>query len=195
MKKLTPVLCSLLLLTSAALWAQEAPSSEVKSTQSKPLVQSTDYPWFVGGAIGFAFGSSYDYAEFSPILGYQISSHFQLGGSLTFRYRKDKRFDPDLSTTDQGASILARVFIWGPIFIQGEAERLNWDYIARLEDGGYTVVESTYTGLYAGFGFVQATSPRSAMYMTFLWDFEYESGVPSPNPDPFMIRIGYGFKF
>ena len=62
-------------------------------------------------------------------------------------------------------------------------------------EGDYTVIESTYTGYYAGAGFVQATSPRSAMYMTFLWDFTYEDGVPSPNPNPFMIRIGYGFKF
>ncbi len=195
MKKLIPPFCALFLLTAATLCAQEAPPSEPKSAPYKPLVQTTDYPWFAGGAVGFAFGTSVNYAEFSPILGYQISSRFQIGGSLTFRYRKDKRYEPDLSTTDQGASILGRVFVWGPVFLQGEVERLNWDYIARVDDGIYSVIESTYTGIYAGAGFVQATSPRSAMYMTFLWDFNYEDGVPNPNPNPFMIRIGYGFKF
>ena len=195
MKKLIPVFYLLLLLVSATAGAQGTPAGEVSSPPAKPLVQTTDYPWFAGGAVGFAFGTAVNYAEFSPILGYQISSRFQIGGSLTFRYRKDKRFDPDISTTDQGASILGRVFVWGPVFIQGEVERLNWDYIAYTIEGDYTVIESTYTGYYAGAGFVQATSPRSAMYMTFLWDFTYEDGVPSPNPNPFMIRIGYGFKF
>ena len=167
--------------------------------QTPPPVKKTrasiPNPWFLGGAVGFAFGSQTNYIEFSPIVGYQIATRFQIGGSLTFRYRKDKRYEPDLSTTDIGASVLGRYFVWGPIFIQGEVERLEWEYLARTEDGGVTSVDSTYTGLYAGPGFVMASGPKSAMYMTFLWDFNYEKNVPSPNNDPFIIRIGYGFRF
>ena len=188
------VLC---LLVAVAAGAQEAqPTAEDPPPPPKKPRPKIEKPWFVGGAVGLAFGSEVNYLEFSPIFGYQILPKFQLGGSLTFRYRKDKRFDPDITTTDQGASILGRYFVFGPIFLQAEVERLNWEYIGTPDDGEtFVPVESTYTGLYGGAGFVLAQTPRTAMYMTFLYDFNYEKDVPSPNSDPFLIRIGYGFKF
>jgi len=188
---------ALCLLVSVAVVAQEAPpTTEDPPPPVKKPRPKIEKPWFVGGAVGLAFGSEVNYIEFSPLFGYQILPKFQLGGSLTFRYRKDKRFDPDLTTTDQGASVLGRFFVFGPIFLQAEVERLNWEYIGTADDGEtFTTVESTYTGLYAGAGFVLAQTPKSAMYMTFLYDFNYEDGVPNPNSDPFLIRIGYGFRF
>ncbi len=171
--------------------------AQEQQPQAPPTTTKTtiENPWFIGGAFGFAFGTEGNYAEFSPIIGYQISPLFQVGGSLTFRYRKDKRYEPDLSTTDIGASLLARFYVWGPVFLQGEVERINWEYLVREEDGDLVTVESPYTGLYAGAGFALETSPRSAMYMTFLWDFNHESDVPNPNDNPFIVRIGYGFRF
>ena len=191
------VICLVLAVSAAA---QEGESEEPQTykekyeQQQKKIKKPIEYPWFVGGAVGFAFGSETSYAEFSPVFGYRISQKFQLGGSLTFRYRKDKRFEPDLSTTDFGGSIVGRYFVFDPIFLQAEVERLNWEYVARTDDG-YTTVDSTYTGLYAGLGFVQQAGPRSAMYMSFLWDFAFDSDEPSPNTHPWLIRIGFGFKF
>ena len=119
---------------------------------------------------------------------------FQLGGSLTFRYRKDKRFDPDVSTTDVGGSIVGRFFVYDPIFLQAEVERLNWEYIG-FDGENYVPVEDTYTGYYAGFGFVQKASNRVAMFMSFLYDFSYDENEPSPNTRPFLVRIGFGYLF
>ena len=191
----------MLCLASASTGVAQESESEAPQTykeklaqQQKKTKQPIEFPWFAGGAVGFAFGSETSYAEFSPVFGYRFSRDFQLAGSLTFRYRKDKRFDPDLSTTDFGGSIVGRYFVYDPFFLQVEVERLNWEYVARTEDG-YTTVDSTYTGLYAGFGFVQQVSARSAMYMSFLWDFAYDRAEPSPNTDPWLIRIGYGFTF
>jgi hypothetical protein len=194
------VVFGLCLLGASAAAAQEGESEapqtykEQYDRQQKKARQAIEYPWFVGGAVGFALGSETSYAEFSPIVGYRLSQKFQLGASLTFRYRKDKRFDPDLSTTDFGGSILGRYFILEPFFLQAEVERLNWEYVTRTDDGLDTV-DSTYTGLYAGFGFVQRAGKRSAMYMSFLWDFAYRSDEPSPNTHPWLIRIGFGFTF
>jgi hypothetical protein len=160
----------------------------------KQAKKTIKYRWFVGGAFGFAAGSETAYAEVSPIFGYRVSQLFQIGGSLTFRYRKDKRYEPDLSTIDQGGSIVGRLFVYDPIFLQAEVERLNWDYLALVDDT-VTVVEDTYTGYYAGFGFVQRASDRVAMYMAFLYDFAYDDNEPSPNTRPFLVRIGFGFAF
>jgi len=33
------------------------------------------------------------------------------------------------------------------------------------------------------------------MYMSFLWDFAYRDDEPSPNTNPWLIRIGFGFMF
>lgn len=188
------------LLVTVSVGAQEGESEKPQTYKEqyekyqKQAKKAIEYPWFVGGAVGFAFGSETSYAEFSPVFGYRFSPLFQLGGSLTFRYRKDKRFDPDLSTTDVGGSIVGRFFVFDPVFLQAEVERLNWEYIARTEDG-YTTVDSTYTGLYAGFGFVQQATERASMYMSFMWDFTYEENEPSPNTRPWLIRIGFGFNF
>ncbi len=64
-----------------------------------------------------------------------------------------------------------------------------------MSEEGYGTVEDTYTGYYAGFGFVQRASKRVAMYMSFLCDFAYDENEPSPNTRPFLIRIGFGFTF
>ena len=147
-------LACLVLAVSAA--AQEGEPEEPQTykekyeQQQKKAKKPIEYPWFIGGAVGFAFGSETSYAEFSPVFGYRI--------------------------------------------LQAEVERLNWEYVARTGDG-YTTVDSTYTGLYAGLGFVQQATPRSAMYMSFLWDFAYDSDEPSPNTHPWLFRMSYGFSF
>jgi len=201
MKVAPSIIVFALCLTGAAAAAAQEGESEAPQTykeqyekQQKKVKEPIEFPWFAGGAVGFAFGSETSYAEFSPIFGYRIFQKFQLGASLTFRYRKDKRYEPYLSTTDFGGSILGRYFIYDPFFIQAEVERLNWEYVARTDDGLDTV-ESTYTGLYAGFGFVQRAGKRSAMYMSFLWDFAYRNDEPNPNNHPWLIRIGFGFTF
>jgi len=183
------------LLVAMSVAGQEKPSGREES----PPPQGTGSPpppdpWFVGGAVGLAFGDEVNYIEFSPIAGYRISRKFQLGATLTFRYRKDKRFEPDLSTTDVGGSLFGRYFVLDPIFLQVEVERLNWEYLVIVNDD-YVAVDSVYTGLYAGIGYSLPMGPNAAMYMSFLWDFAYDSNEPSPNPHPWLIRIGYGVVF
>ncbi len=160
----------------------------------KQAKKAIEYPWFAGGLFGVAFGSETSYVEVSPIASYRFSRRFQLGTRLTFRYRKDKRFDPDLSTTDVGAAILGRFYVFDPVYLQAEVERLDWEYIG-FDGSDYVAVEDTYTGYYAGFGFVQRASNRVAMYMSFLWDFAYDDTEPSPNSHPWLIRIGFGYTF
>jgi hypothetical protein len=73
-------------------------------------------------------------------------------------------------------------------------ERLNWEYVGILDDQ-FIVVDSVYTGYYAGVGYYLPMGSNGAMYMSFMWDFSYDSSEPSPNPNPWLIRIGYGVTF
>ena len=160
----------------------------------KQAKKAIEYPWFVGGLVGLAFGSETSYAELSPILSYRFSQKFQVGTRITFRYRKDKRFDPDVSTTDVGAAVLGRFYVFDPVYLQAEVEWLNWDYLASTDEG-IVVVDDVYKGYYAGFGFVQRAGNRVNMYMSFLWDFSHDDNEPSPNSNPWLIRIGIGYTF
>jgi hypothetical protein len=182
-----------LVLPAAAL-AQSPQPSGPSSSPAAPAAPTPSYKWFAGGAFGLGFSNVSDYIEFSPLIGYRIVPQFQIGGSITFRYRNDKRFDPDLSTTDFGASLVGRYFVFGPIFLQGEVERIEFEYIERLDEEAFVTRESTYTGLYGGFGFVQGAG-RGAVFMSFLWDFNYNDDEPTPQNNPFQIRIGYGIRF
>jgi hypothetical protein len=195
-----PLVFACCLMTAALAVAQESEPEEPQTYKEQyekyqqQAKKAIEYPWFVGGLAGLSYGSETSYAEISPILSYRVSHLFQVGTRLTFRYRKDKRYEPDVSTTDIGAAVLGRFYVFDPVYLQAEVERLNWDYLAATEDG-IEVVEDTYTGYYAGFGFVQGAGGRASMYMSFLWDFSYKDDEPSPNSHPWLIRIGLGFNF
>ena len=89
--RIVVLMCCLIFAVTAG--AQEGETEEPQTYKEqyekykKQAKKAIEYPWFVGGAVGFAFGSETSYAEFSPVIGYRISHLFQLGGSLTFRYR------------------------------------------------------------------------------------------------------------
>lgn len=191
-------ICLLLAVPATAQEGEEPEEPQTYKEQyerhKKQAKKALEYPWFVGGLAGLAFGSETSYIELSPIASYRFSHLFQLGTRLTFRYRKDKRYEPDVSTSDIGAAVLGRFYVFDPIYLQAEVERLNWDYLIATEEG-IEVVEDTYTGLYAGFGFVQGAGSRTAMYMSFLWDFAYDDNEPGPNTKPWLIRIGIGYTF
>ena len=58
------------LLVALSALAQEAqPTSEDSPPPPKKPRPKIEKPWFVGGAVGLAFGSEVNYIEFSPIFG------------------------------------------------------------------------------------------------------------------------------
>ncbi len=147
---------------------------------------------YVGGWLGAAFGSDVDFVEAAPELGFRVSPKFQLGGSLVYRYRNDKRFDPDLSTTDLGGALFGRYFVYAPLYLQAGVERLSWEFVSRLPDGGLITVDADHTAFLVGPGFALPMGPRVATYMSFLYDLNYNSNEPNPYERPWLIRIGIG---
>ena len=172
--------------------AQEDPVPLPTSTPTLPSQPKLKNRFYVGGWLGASFGDVVSSVQVAPELGFIVVPKFHLGGSLVYRYRKDKRFDPDLSTTDIGGSLFGRYFVYAPIFLQGGIEQLNWDFIGNDPNGGLTTTNLDHTAILVGPGFALPLGPSAATYMAFLYDVNYDSEGPNPYERPWMIRIGVG---
>ena len=180
----------LIVLLSGSVVAQEehgldtspppAPTSSVKER------------FYVGGWLGAAFGDVVSSVQVAPELGFIINPKIHLGGSLVYRYRKDKRFEPDLSTTDLGGALYGRYFVYAPIFLQAGVEQLNWEFPVNTPGGAFDVIDANHTAVLIGPGFALPLGPKAASYMTFLYDVNYDSSGPNPYDRPWMIRVGVG---
>ena len=179
--------CLSMLLAGAVL-GQEEPSSKPSPPQSSTVKSR----FYVGGWLGASYGDVVSSVQVAPELGYRVHPRFHLGGSLVYRYRKDKRFEPDLTTDEIGGALFGRYFAYGPIFVQGGVEQLSWDFVTAGPGGGLDVVNLDHTAILIGPGFALSMGAKSATYMTFLYDVNYDSGGPNPYDRPWMIRIGVG---
>lgn len=155
----------------------------------KPKTRTSRF--YVGGWLGASGGEAIDLVEFAPEVGYRITPKFHLGGSLIYRYRKDKRFEPDLTTRDIGGSLFGRYFVFNPLFVHLGAERITWDFIESTPNGPGTT-SADHTAILLGPGFALGMGPNAATYFTVLYDLNYDSEGPNPYDRPWFIRIGVG---
>lgn len=178
----------LVCLTSSIALAQEAPPLPPLDPPKKAPTMSR---FFVGGWVGASLGDQVQFVQVAPEVGYRVTPKIHLGGSVVYRYRKDKRFDPDLSTTDLGGSLFGRYFVYTPIYLQLGVEQLNWEFV-RSVPGGFETVNANHTAVLAGPGFALPMGPRASSYLTILYDLNYDSSGPNPYDQAWMIRFGVG---
>ena len=182
---------------AAPLSAQEegAPASTEEAQAPSPPPQQPKKPlrnrMYVGGWLGASSSSTVDRIEAAPELGFQITPKIQLGGSLVYRYRNDKRFEPDLTSTDLGASLFGRYFVYAPIFLHLGVEYLSWEYYDPFQQE-LNKIDATHTGVLLGPGFALPMGPRAATYFAILYDLNYDSEGPNPYDEPWVFRIGFG---
>lgn len=180
-------LCLVSLLSAGAI-AQEAPPSPPPDPPKKAPAISR---FFVGGWLGASFGDRVQSVQVAPELGYRVSPRIQLAGGIVYRYLKDERFDPSLSTTDIGASLFGRYFVYTPIYLQLGLEQLNWEFV-RSVPGGFETVEDDHTAVLVGPGFALPMGPRAASYFSILYDLNHSGSGPYPYEQAWMIRFGVG---
>lgn len=181
--------CLSVLLSGIAL-AQEEPG--VDTSPPPAPTSSLKGRFYVGGWLGGSFGDVVSSFQVAPELGFIVVPKFHLGGSLVYRYRKDKRFEPDLSTTELGGALYGRYFVYSPIFLQAGFEQINWDFPVSGPGGDFDVINADHTAVLIGPGFALPLGPKAASYMTFLYDVNYDSSGPNPYDRPWMIRVGVG---
>lgn len=179
-------LCALL---AGATMAEEEFSVDPPTTPPKSSLKDRFY---VGGWLGGSFGDVVSSFQVAPELGFIVVPKLHLGGSLVYRYRKDERFEPDLSTTELGGALYGRYFVYAPIFLQAGFEQISWEFPVSTLDGGFDVIDSDHTAVLIGPGFALSLGPKAASYMTFLYDVNYDNDGPNPYDRPWMIRVGIG---
>ena len=183
------------LLASAAL-AQEGTSPRPPKDWQPPQKVSTNKPSvksriYIGGWLGASSGGNVDRFDAAPEIGFRFNDRFHLGASVVYRYRKDKRFEPDLSTSDVGGSLFGRYFVYQPFYLQAGVEQLSWEFIGQGPAGPATF-NADHTSVLIGPGLALPIGPRAATYMSILYDVNYDSKGPNPYDNPWVFRIGFG---
>jgi hypothetical protein len=175
---------------------------------------------YIGGGLGFGFGSNSVLIDVSPMLGYSVTENLVMGLGFTYKYYQyndyyykydDKTFS-DLKNHIYGGSIFARYFLSGigiPVienmFLHAEVEPLIFSNDYKLVPfgqgdfvdayGNYYSKEKeqiTITSYFLGGGLRQMISERSYLYIEVLWNFNEEIYSPYSNP---RIRIGFAAGF
>ena len=146
--------------------------------------------WWGGGGFGVAFGGNSDYVSVEPVLGYRVTDRLTVGGRLILRYRRDKRFEPDLTTTDYGAALFTRYLVTDLVYVQGEYEHLNYEF--RSLDGQD---REGYDSLFAGAGFMVPIGRNASFFVSGLYNLLYDEDDRGPYAEPWVLRTGFGFRF
>ncbi len=146
---------------------------------------------FAGGGMGLGFGDV-NYVDLSPFFGVAVTERVSTGVSVLYRWREDRRYDPDVTTIDYGAGIFTRIGIIDPIFAHVEYEYLSWEFIYP----DLSTERRGYSSILGGIGFAQPLGGNATFYTTFLYNFTYDSSeLIKPYNSPWVIRAGVGFWF
>jgi len=180
-------------MPSGAIQSAEAQSSVSPSDETNKT-SVTPQPWFYGGTVGLSFGDV-EYYELSPMIGRNLNPKTALGVSFMYRYRKDKRYNEDISTSDYGATLFARFSVTPLFYLQAEYEYLDYEYAILNGRGEVTdTVRDDFTSLLAGAGVRSPLGNNASMYITALYNFNYDD-ENSPYTDPVSIRLGVGVGY
>jgi hypothetical protein len=146
---------------------------------------------YAGGGLGMGFGDV-NYVDLSPFIGVAVTERVSAGVSLLYRWRNDRRYDPDLATTDYGGSLFTRIGIVDPLFAHVEYEYLSWEFV-RLD---LSTERRSYPSILAGIGIAQPLGGNATFFTSFLYNFTYDdSEIIKPYSSPWVIRAGVGFWF
>lgn len=188
--------------------AQQGDSTAVKKdsvvVQEETVPQtsqqvSKENKWYYGGTVGFNFWSDYFYLSLNPLVGYQVSPKFSVGGKLMYAYINDQRYEPfELTSHNYGAGLFARFRPIYQIYLHAEFDYASYeDYTIYTPILGDPYVESERNWvpfLLLGGGFVQRVGPNAAVYVEVLFDVIQDENSPYEDWDP-IISIGGGVGF
>ena len=170
---------------------------ETQPQNNQPV--SKESKWYYGGTLGFNFWSDYFYLSLNPLVGYQVSPKFSIGGKLLYAYINDQRYEPfELTSHNYGASVFSRFRPIYQIYFHAEFAYASFeDYTIYTPILGDSYVESERNWvpfLLLGGGFVQRVGSNAAVYVEVLFDVLQDENSPYEDWDP-IISIGGGVGF
>ena len=187
----------LVLLTVLVSYPQTTTPDTTKPSQPPQEVQQQQpSKWYYGGTIGFNFWGDYFYLSVNPLVGYQISPKFSVGGKLQYAYINDQRYEGlELTSHNYGAGLFARYRPIYQIYLHAEFDYASYE--------NYTIYANPYRAesernwvpfLLLGGGLVQRVGPNAAVYVEVLFDVIQDENSPYEDWDP-IISIGGGVGF
>jgi len=180
-------------------YSQTSNPDTTKPTQPKEVQQPQPSKWYYGGTVGFNFWGDYFYLSVNPLVGYQVSPKFSVGGKLQYAYINDKTYDGlELTSNNYGASIFTRYRPIYQFYLHAEFEYASYEQYTVYDPlVGSTYAESERNWvpfLLLGGGFVQRVGPNASVYVEVLFDVIQDENSPYENWDP-IISIGAGVGF
>lgn len=190
----------LVLFIGLISYAQNNSPDSTKTNQPQQEVQqSQPSKWYYGGTVGFNFWGDYFYLSVNPLIGYQVSPKFSVGGKVQYAYINDSRYDPlELTSHNYGAGIFARFRPIYQVYLHAEfdyASYENYTVYTPLVGQPYAESERNWVPfLLLGGGFVQRVGPNASVYVEVLFDVIQDENSPYEDWDP-IISVGGGVGF
>jgi hypothetical protein len=186
MKRLLPgLLGAVLVLVGSSSFAQTGPN---QPSSPPPTVKDR---FFFGGGLGLSFGDV-DYVEIAPLVGYHVMPKLDGGMQVFYRWVNDGRYPEDISTDDYGANIFMRYFVLPSIFVQGQYEFINYEFILPSLD----TERDTANSFLAGGGYSQPIGRGAGFYFSVLYNFSYDDNdLTSPYADAWQVQAGVTVGF
>jgi hypothetical protein len=168
------------------------------TVQSKPqeISEPKVNPWYYGGTVGFNFWGDYFYLSVNPLVGYQLSPKFSIGGKVQYAYINDQRYEGlELTSHNYGAGIFARYRPIYQIYLHAEFDYASYE--------NYTIYANPYRAesernwvpfLLLGGGYVQRIGNNASVYVEVLFDVIQDENSPYEDWDP-IISVGGGVGF
>jgi len=168
---------------------QPAPPQEVEQPQTSK--------WYYGGTVGFSFWGDYFYLSVNPLVGYQISPKFSVGGKVQYSYINDSRSAlGDFTSHNYGASIFSRFRPIYQIYIHAEFAYASYEKATTYNytNKSWDSERNWVPFLLLGGGFVQHVGPNASVYAEILFDVIQDENSPYEEWDP-IISVGAGVGF
>ncbi|UBM61619.1 hypothetical protein LA303_09355 [Candidatus Sulfidibacterium hydrothermale] len=156
------------------------------SPYGKKARSSNGGGFFFGGGLGGGYSTYSSYIQITPIIGYRVTSQFQVGTRLTYMHQWYKDYMNNKYNYDiYGGSLFVRYIFWKSLYAQAEYEVLSVpDYYSADQDASRTI-----NSFFAGLGFMQSMGGRAFMYVSVLYNFLEDQYTPYSNP---LVRVGFG---
>jgi hypothetical protein len=182
--KSVKIVAVLLMLTTFAS-AQDRDRYSPNNDNSNPQYPTPAYTYqpatkgfsvqkiFVGGDLGFGFGSYNTYVDVSPLAGYRFNKWLAAGVKLNFNFASQKSYtDPtqNESYTILGGGVFGRIYPLRWLYLQVEPEYNV--YSANIKSSGTVLASETHdvVSLLIGGGYVQQISSKAAITFGIMYD-------------------------